>query len=68
MQKIIDDIIENELPENTSLPQYALSWVLKHDAVSSVIPGCKSPEQARQNAETADLEIMNYQHPLDIIE
>lgn len=66
MQKIIDDIIQNELPENTSLAQYALYWVLKHDAVSCVIPGCKSPEQVRLNASAADLEIMDYKHPLDI--
>jgi myo-inositol catabolism protein IolS len=66
MQKIIDNIIANELPADTTLSQYALYWVLKHTAVSSVIPGCKSPEQVRQNAATADLEIMNYHHPLDL--
>ena len=66
MQKTINDIIEKELPEKTTLAQYALYWVLKHVAVSSVIPGCKSPEQVRLNASTADIEIMNYRHPLDI--
>ncbi len=66
MQKEIDGIMKNELPENTPLASYALAWVLKHDAVSSVIPGCKSPEQVRINASAADLEIMNYKHPYDI--
>ncbi len=65
MQKEIDDIISNELPKNTTMAQYALYWVLKHDAVSCVIPGCKSPEQVRLNASAADIDAMNYHHPLD---
>jgi len=66
MQTEINDIINKELPENVLLPQYALTWVLSNPAVSCVIAGCKSAAQVKINAQTADLEIMNYRHRLDI--
>lgn len=43
------------LPEGWTLPGLALRWILMHPAVSTVIPGARSPEQARQNAAAADL-------------
>lgn len=51
--------LANELkmivPEDCSLAQVALRWILDYGAVSSVIPGASSPEQARQNAAAAQL-------------
>ncbi|HKZ25271.1 MAG TPA: aldo/keto reductase [Acidimicrobiia bacterium] len=44
------------VPAGASLAQFALRWILMHDAVSTVIPGIKTAEQARQNAAAADLE------------
>jgi aryl-alcohol dehydrogenase-like predicted oxidoreductase len=38
-----------------TLAQLALRWILMHDAVSTVIPGARSPEQARGNAAAAAL-------------
>jgi aryl-alcohol dehydrogenase-like predicted oxidoreductase len=38
------------VPEGATLAQLALRWILMHDAVSTVIPGARSPEQARANA------------------
>ena len=35
--------------------QLALRWILDHDAVSVIIPGASSPEQARTNAAVSDL-------------
>jgi aryl-alcohol dehydrogenase-like predicted oxidoreductase len=35
--------------------QFALRWILMHDAVSTVIPGARNPEQAQANAAAADL-------------
>ncbi len=35
--------------------QLALRWILGFEAVSTVIPGAKTPEQARANAAAADL-------------
>jgi aryl-alcohol dehydrogenase-like predicted oxidoreductase len=40
---------------DATLAQFALRWILMHDAVSTVIPGARSPEQARANAAAADL-------------
>jgi aryl-alcohol dehydrogenase-like predicted oxidoreductase len=43
------------VPRHATLAQLALRWILMHDAVSTVIPGARSPEQARSNAAAADL-------------
>ena len=38
-----------------TMAQFALRWILMFDAVSTVIPGAKTPEQAAQNAAAAAL-------------
>jgi aryl-alcohol dehydrogenase-like predicted oxidoreductase len=43
------------VPEGATLAQLALRWILAFDAVSTVIPGAKTPEQAHANAAAADL-------------
>jgi aryl-alcohol dehydrogenase-like predicted oxidoreductase len=43
------------VPAGATLAQLALRWILTFDAVSTVIPGAKTPEQARANAAAADL-------------
>ncbi|MGZ8717361.1 MAG: aldo/keto reductase [Gaiellaceae bacterium] len=43
------------VPEGVTLAQLALRWILGFEAVSTVIPGAKTPEQARANAAAADL-------------
>jgi aryl-alcohol dehydrogenase-like predicted oxidoreductase len=40
---------------DATLAQFALRWILMHDAVSTVIPGARSPEQAGANAAAAKL-------------
>ncbi|ULL19651.1 aldo/keto reductase [Paenibacillus sp. H1-7] len=47
-------IRENEVPEGMDMATWALAWCLKHPAVTSVIPGCKSPEQVISNAAAAE--------------
>lgn len=42
-------------PPNVPLAQFALRWILMHDAVSCAIPGAKTPEQAAGNVAAADL-------------
>lgn len=42
-------------PEDTSLVQFALRWILMFDAVTCAIPGAKRPDQAEQNSMAADL-------------
>jgi aryl-alcohol dehydrogenase-like predicted oxidoreductase len=43
------------VPPGATLAQLALRWILDFDAVTTVIPGAKSPEQARANAAAAEL-------------
>jgi aryl-alcohol dehydrogenase-like predicted oxidoreductase len=43
------------VPAGATLAQLALRWILDFDAVSTVIPGAKTPEQARANAAAANL-------------
>jgi len=43
------------VPEGWSMPQFALRWILMHDAVSCTIPGAKNPKQAQDNTAAADL-------------
>jgi aryl-alcohol dehydrogenase-like predicted oxidoreductase len=43
------------LPEGQTLAQFALRWILDQPGVSVVIPGARSPEQARANTVAAGL-------------
>ena len=43
------------VPPGMSLAQFALRWILMFDAVSTVIPGAKNPQQEEQNSAAADL-------------
>ena len=43
------------VPEGATLAQLALRWILMHDAVSTVIPGARSAEQAAGNAAASAL-------------
>ena len=38
-----------------TMAQWALRWILDHDAVSTVIPGATSPKQAAANVTPSDL-------------
>lgn len=49
----VDRIRSTEVPADTPMPQWALSWCLRNPIVSAVIPGCKSPAQVRANAAAA---------------
>ncbi len=50
-------IAKSEVPEGVPVARWALAWCLKSQVVTSVIPGCKSPAQVRENAAAADLVI-----------
>jgi aryl-alcohol dehydrogenase-like predicted oxidoreductase len=43
------------LPENASMAQWAIKWILMHEQVSCVIPGASRPEQVEQNVAASDL-------------
>lgn len=42
-------------PENATMAQFALRWILMFDAVTCVIPGAKRPSQAQDNCDSSDL-------------
>ncbi|MFN3321145.1 MAG: aldo/keto reductase [Allorhizobium sp.] len=43
------------VPEGASMAQFALRWILMHEAVTVVIPGARNGEQAKANAAASDL-------------
>lgn len=51
----VERLLKEEVPEGTDMATWALSWCLKNDLVTTVIPGCKTPEQVRKNAKAATL-------------
>jgi aryl-alcohol dehydrogenase-like predicted oxidoreductase len=42
------------LPPNMTMTQFALRWILMHDAVSCAIPGAKRPEQVEENCRAVE--------------
>jgi aryl-alcohol dehydrogenase-like predicted oxidoreductase len=51
----VEQISRNEVPEGMDMAKWALAWCLKHPAVTTVIPGCKNPEQVSANASATEL-------------
>ena len=49
------DALRPLVPAGMTMAQMALRWCLDFEAVSTVIPGAKSPQQARDNAAASDL-------------
>ncbi len=47
------------VPQGATLAQATLRWILMHDAVSTVIPGAKRPDQVQDNARASDLPPLN---------
>jgi aryl-alcohol dehydrogenase-like predicted oxidoreductase len=47
--------LRSRVPEDATLAQFALRWILMHQEVSTVIPGARSPEQAHENAQASSL-------------
>lgn len=60
----VQEIQQNgEVPEGVPMARWALAWCLQNDAVSCVIPGCKSPQQVEENAKASDLAMVSEAHP-----
>jgi aryl-alcohol dehydrogenase-like predicted oxidoreductase len=43
------------MPGNASMAQFALRWILMHNAVTCVIPGAKTPDQVSDNVKAANI-------------
>lgn len=50
------DVIGLLNPADATMAQFALKWILMHDAVSTAIPGAKNSVQAAANAAASDLD------------
>ena len=59
----VERIQREEVPQGVDMATWALSWCLRHPAVTTVIPGCKSVKQVESNAAAADLDISQENHP-----
>jgi aryl-alcohol dehydrogenase-like predicted oxidoreductase len=46
-------------PPGWTLTQFALRWILMHEAVTCAIPGAKRPQQAEENCAAADLSLLS---------
>ncbi len=49
------------IPENMTMAQFALRWILMHDGVTCTIPGAKRPSQEEDNAESSDFPPLSHQ-------
>ena len=49
------DEIRAMLPQEMTMAQSALRWILDHAAVTTIIPGASSPEQVNSNVAVSDL-------------
>lgn len=65
MNELVEEVarVKSEVPQGTSMAQWALAWCLRHPAVTCVIPGCKTVEQVESNALAADLPDISDDHP-----
>ncbi len=51
------DQLKGYLPEGMNLAQMAMRWILDHKAVSTIIPGASTPEQAARNARISEISL-----------
>lgn len=51
----VERLQKEEVPADVPMAHWAMSWCLREPLVSSVICGCKNPEQVRANARAAEL-------------
>ncbi|NLV08458.1 aldo/keto reductase [Halomicrobium sp. HM KBTZ05] len=55
------DALREHVPEELTMAQTALRWILDFEAVSTVIPGSTSPEHIRQNAAASEADPLSHQ-------
>ncbi len=53
--------IRQMLPENMTMAQASLRWILDHDAVTTIIPGASSPEQVASNVAVSDMPKLSFE-------
>ena len=51
----VERLQREEVPPGVPMAKWAMAWCLKNPVVSTLIPGCKNPEQVKENASAAEL-------------
>ena len=51
----VERLQKEEVPSGMTMANWAMAWCLKEPLVSSVICGCKNPDQVKANASAAEL-------------
>ena len=49
------------VPEEATMAQFTLRWILDHDAVTTVIPGSTTPEHVAENVAAAELDPLSHE-------
>ena len=49
------DEIRHLVPENTTMAQFALRWILMNNGVTTVIPGARTAAQAKAISEASEM-------------
>lgn len=50
----VERLQKEEVPAGVPMAQWAMAWCLRNPVVSTLIPGCKNPEQVKANARAAE--------------
>lgn len=63
------DALRPLVPEGMSMAQFALRWILMHDAVTTAIPGAKNPRQEEDNVRAGGFPPLapETMHKIDVI-
>jgi len=56
---VVDDL-RPLVPEDATMAQYVLRWILDFDAVTTIIPGSTDPDHVRENAGAAELDPLSH--------
>lgn len=61
----LEIISREEVPSESNILQWSITWPLKHPAVSTVIPGVKTADHVRMNARAATEKLVSLKHTLN---
>ncbi|XOV93369.1 MAG: aldo/keto reductase [Bacteroidota bacterium] len=53
--ELTEKMRKDYLPDSLTMVQFALRWILDHEAVTTIIPGASSPDQVKSNASVSTL-------------
>lgn len=63
--EVIEDL-RRIIPEQITMSQFALKWILMHDAISCVIPGARNKEQVTSNVSAQNLDDLTKEQMLEV--